>query len=68
MQSRAMSLVEAITNVAVGFGVALGVQLALFPRLGLAASMGEHLLISAVFTLVAIARGYLLRRLFEALR
>ena len=68
MQSRAMSLVEAVTNVAVGFGLALGVQLALFPALGLEASMGEHLAISAVFTAVSVARGYCLRRVFERLR
>lgn len=64
-QTRAMSLVESVTNVAVGFGLALAVQLMLFPMLGLSASMGEHLAISAVFTLVSVARGYALRRLFE---
>ena len=68
MQSRGMSLVEAITNVVVGFGLALGVQLALFPALGLEASIGEHLALSAVFTAVSIARGYCLRRLFESFR
>lgn len=68
MQSRAMSLVEAVTNVAVGFGLALAVQLALFPVLGLEASIGEHLAISAVFTAVSVARGYALRRIFEGLR
>ena len=68
MQSRAMSMVEAVTNVAVGFGLALGVQLALFPMLSLEASLGEHLSISAVFTVVSIARGYALRRVFERLR
>lgn len=62
-----MSLVESVTNVAVGFGLALGVQLVLFPAMGIEAGIGQHLLISAVFTVVSVARGYALRRVFEGL-
>ena len=65
MQSRLQSLIEAVANVAVGFVVALLTQMALFPALGLRLPLDRHLLIGAVFTLVSLARGYLLRRLFE---
>ena len=34
-QSRVMSLVEAVANVVVGYGVAVGVQIILFPVFGL---------------------------------
>ena len=64
-QSHTMSLFEAVTNVAVGFGVAVGVQLAAFPLFGIDASIDDTLGIGAIFTGVSIARGYLLRRLFE---
>lgn len=64
-QTRAMSLIEAITNVVVGFGVAVGVQLALFPVYGLVVRFTDTLGIGAVFTSVSIVRSYLLRRLFE---
>ena len=64
-QSRALSLVEAVTNVAVGFGIAVGVQIAVFPVYGLAVRFGDTLGIAAIFTGVSILRSYLVRRLFE---
>jgi thiosulfate reductase cytochrome b subunit len=64
-QSRLMSLVESIANVAAGFGLALATQLIVFPWFGIAASLAEHLAIGAAFTVVSILRSYLLRRLFE---
>jgi len=67
-QSRLMSLVEAGANVVVGYGLAVGVQLLVFPLIGLEASLGQSLVLAAIFTLVSLVRGYLLRRLFEGLR
>lgn len=67
-QSRAMSLVESIANVAVGFGMAFLTQTAVFPLFGLHMPLASHLVISAIFTLVSITRSYLLRRAFEAIR
>lgn len=67
-QSRAMSLVEAITNVVVGYVLAIATQILLFPWFGLEAAFGEHLAIGIVFVGVSLVRGYLLRRLFERLR
>ena len=65
MQSRLMSMIEAAANVAVGYGVALAAQLAVFPLFHIHVSLGENLLIGALFTLVSLARGYALRRLFN---
>jgi len=67
-QSRAMSLVEATTNVVVGFLLALATQFAVFPWFGVTVSVGDNLLISSIFTLVSIGRSFALRRLFEAIR
>jgi uncharacterized protein (DUF2062 family) len=67
-QSRRMSLVEALANVAVGFGVAVATQIAVFPMFGLHASLSENLAIGAIFTVASIARSYALRRAFEAIR
>ena len=66
-QSRAMSLVEAGTNVAIGFGVALLTQMAVFPLVGIRLPVERHLVIGLAFTAVSLARSYLLRRLFERL-
>lgn len=68
MQPRWQSAVEAVVNVAAGFGLALAVQLALFPVLGLEVVLSQHLLISAVFTAVSVVRFYAIRRAFERWR
>jgi hypothetical protein len=67
-QSRAMSLVEAVANVVVGYGVAVGTQILIFPIFGLHTTLAQNLKMGAVFTVVSIGRSYLLRRVFEAIR
>jgi len=66
-QSRLMSLVEAVANVVVGYALAIGVQLLVFRLFGLEATLRQGLGIGAVFTLVSLVRGYLLRRVFETI-
>ena len=68
VQSRMMSFVEATTNVVVGYVLAIATQLAVFPVFGIEAAFAEHLAIGLAFVAVSLARGYLLRRLFEALQ
>jgi hypothetical protein len=67
-QSRRMSLVEAVTNVVVGFAVALLTQIIVFPLFDLEVTLGENLAIGALFTGASLCRAYVLRRLFEAIR
>ena len=67
-QSRAMSMVEAVTNVAVGFVLALATQLTMFPMFGLVVSFSENLIIGSIFTAVSLLRSFMLRRMFEAIR
>ena len=64
-QSRRVSLMEAITNVAVGYALAVATQIAVFPWFGLHPSIGENLTIGALFTGISLLRTYALRRLFE---
>jgi hypothetical protein len=42
-QSRTMSLVESITNVLAGFGVAVATQIAVFPLFGLRTTLAANL-------------------------
>ena len=63
-----MSLLEAVANVAVGYGVAVATQIVVFPWFGIETGLAEHLTIGLAFVGVSLARGYLLRRLFEAIR
>ena len=67
-QSRAMSLIEAIANVAVGYGIAVVTQILIFPVFGLHTTLGQNLKMGGIFTIVSLARSFALRRLFEALR
>jgi hypothetical protein len=64
-QSRRMSLIEAITNVAVGYGLAVATQIVVFPWFGLHPSLSENLTIGAIFVGISLLRSYTLRRLFE---
>ena len=67
-QSRAMSLVESIANVIVGYGVAVATQILIFPVFGLHTTLAQNLKMGAIFTVVSIARSFALRRVFEAIR
>ncbi|MBN8291892.1 hypothetical protein JI664_07955 [Rhodobacter sp. NTK016B] len=67
-QSRLLSLVEAATNVAVGYALAVVTQIVAFPWFGLHPSLGENLSIGALFTGISLLRTYTLRRLFERCR
>ena len=67
-QSRRMSMVEAVANVLVGYGIAVATQAMVFPMFGIHVTLSDNLAIGGLFTIVSIARGFALRRLFEALR
>ena len=67
-QSRLMSLVEAITNVLVGYVLAIATQLVVFPWFGIVTGWTEHLTIGLTFVGVSLVRGYVLRRLFERIK
>ena len=66
MQSRRASLIEAAANVAAGLVLALLMQLVLFSVMGIAATLGQNLVITAAFSVLSIVRSYSLRRLFDA--
>lgn len=67
-QSRRMSAVEAVVNVAVGYCVALAVQILVFPLFAIEASASDHIAIAAIFTVVSVLRSYALRRVFNRIR
>lgn len=66
-QSRVMSPVEVVTNVVVGYGVAVLVPM-LLPSARAHGYVRQNLAIGLVFTAVSIVRSFALRRLFERFR
>ena len=70
-QSRLMSLVEAVANVAVGYGVAVATQILIFPVFGLHTTLAQNLKMGAIFTILCRARHntvYAERILMRSLR
>ena len=65
MQTRLQSLIESLSNIAVGFGVALLTQIIVFPWFGIDIRFHENLGISVIFTVVSIVRSYLIRRFYN---
>jgi len=51
-QSRLASLAESITNVVVGYGVAVITQILIFPVFGLRTTLAQNLKMGAVFTVL----------------
>jgi hypothetical protein len=56
---------EAVTNTAAGFLVSLIIQLILYPLMNIPVRFEQNLLITAIFTLASIGRGYVIRRIFN---
>ena len=63
-----MSLAEAVTNVVIGYGIAVATQVVVFPAFGIHITLADDLRIGLVFLLVSLIRSYMLRRVFERLR
>ena len=65
-QTRRQSAIESVANIAVGYGVAVGAQYAIFPVFGIHIPASDNLLIGALFTVVSLVRSYVLRRVFNS--
>lgn len=66
-QSREGSALEAVTATATGFVLSVALQRVLFPALGHDLLLSENILVSTVFTIASLLRGYAIRRLFNAM-
>lgn len=64
-QTRRMSFLETCASVAIGFLVSVCITAVLLPAMGHEVSFSDNLLMTAVFTIASIARGYGLRRAFN---
>jgi len=67
-QSRRASFFEAVTNVVVGYFVAVGGQIIIFPFFGMHLKVADNLVIGFMFTCVSLIRSYVLRRIFNRIQ
>jgi len=65
MQTKLQSFIEAVTNVIIGYVVAVLSQIFIFPLFGIYVSLSDNLLIGLYFTIISLFRSYLLRRYFN---
>lgn len=66
-QTKLVSFIEAVVNVASGFVVALLLwRFFVVPYLNIPVGWGTNLTVTTIFTFVSVARGYLWRRFFNA--
>ena len=63
-QTRSMSLIESVANTGAGFALSLLIQISLFYLMSIETTTSQNLLMSGVFTVASLVRGYLMRRLF----
>jgi hypothetical protein len=65
-QTRLGSLIEALTNVVIGFAINWTANLAILPIFGFNVTGAQAFGIGVFFTVISIARSYVLRRWFNA--
>ena len=63
------SLVEAVANTAVGFGVNFTANMLILPLFGFTnLTLGKNLFIGALYTAISLVRSYVLRRWFNGFK
>lgn len=65
MQTKTQSLIEATVNSVSGYLLAVLTQVLLFPLFGIHIPLGQNFLLAFIFTVISIARSYVVRRLFN---
>lgn len=65
MQSKKMSFVETTVSTVIGFIVSLLLINIVLPAFGKDVKFGESVVITLIFTVASVLRGYFVRRLFN---
>lgn len=65
-QTRLGSFIEAWINVAIGFAINFCANLLILPLIGFHISVGQNLFIGVLYTVISVARSYVIRRWFNA--
>lgn len=65
MQSKKHSLIESVTQTVVGLVVSFCIQLVIYPMLNIPVTLSQNVIITAVFFVASIGRGYFIRRIFN---
>lgn len=67
MQSKKLSIIESVSNTVIGLLTSFVIQIIIYPILNIEVSINQNIIITFVFFIASIIRGYLVRRLFNKL-
>lgn len=66
-QTARMSALESITNVFIGFILAVFIQIKLFSSFGIEVETNQEVAIALLFTAASIVRSFVVRRVFNSI-
>ena len=66
MQTKRQSLIETLTNVGIGWFISFIANMLVLPLFGYNINLTDGVLISIIFTIISIVRGYVVRRWFNS--
>ena len=66
MQSKRESMIETLTSVFVGWLISFIANMLVLPLFGYNINLTDGVLISIIFTIISIVRGYMVRRWFNS--
>jgi uncharacterized membrane protein YbhN (UPF0104 family) len=64
MQTKKQSFLESVTQTVIGLITSIIIQLFLYPAMGIPVTFFQNIIITTVFFIVSILRGYVIRRYF----
>ena len=64
-QTKKQSVLETITNTAVGFAISLAATFFIFPVLNIESTGSKNVAVTIFFTVISLLRGYVIRRIFN---
>jgi hypothetical protein len=68
MQTKRQSIIEAVSNTIIGLLTSFCIQLIIYPVLDIEVKLSQNIIITIVFFIASIIRGYLVRRFFNKFR
>lgn len=64
-QTHVHSVIETCAGTAIGYGVAVVSQIAIFPWFGIVIPVQHNFALAGAFTAISLVRGYVVRRAFN---
>ena len=66
MQTKKESMIESLTSTTIGWLIGVILNLTVLPLFDYNITVTDSLLVSLIFTAVSVARGYVVRRIFNS--